>query len=113
MRFITFKNTYSSYRLGILLEDERVVDINYAYENLLFCRGYANSEQLANTLIPSDFIAYLKNGIFAERAIEETLLDIESSDVSEIGSNGKKLIHNLNELQLGSPVINPGKPHFK
>lgn len=109
MRFITFKNTYHSYRLGILLEHERVVDINYAYENLLFCRGYKNSKLLANTIIPSDLVEYFKNGSYAEQAIDETLADIVNNDFSEIGSNGKKLVYRYDELQLGPPVIDPGK----
>jgi len=78
-------------------------------ENLLFCKGYKNSKYLANTIIPSDLIEYLKNGTFAEQAIDETLADIASSEFTEIGSNGKKLVYKYDELQLGPPIINPGK----
>ena len=109
MKFITFKSTYHSYRLGVLLENRKVVDINYAYENLLFCRSYKNSKILADTIIPSNLVECLHNGIHSERAIAETLDDIANSEHSELGSNGKKLLHLYNELQLGPPIVNPGK----
>jgi acylpyruvate hydrolase len=109
MRFITFKNTYHSYRLGVLLENGKVVDINYAYENLLFCRSYKNSKTLADTIVPSNLVECLHNGTHAEQAIDETLADIVSSEYSEYGSNGKKLVHKYEELQFGPPVVNPGK----
>ena len=109
MRFVSFKKTYHSYRLGVLLENGKVADINYAYENLLFCRGYKNSKTLADTIIPSDLAECQHNGTQAGQAIVETLADIESSEYREIGSNGKKLVHNYDELQLGPPVVNPGK----
>jgi acylpyruvate hydrolase len=102
MKLVTYSYQESPFRLGILLDDNTIVDPQRAYIEMLQHQGQSRAEELASALLPADPVAFIANGSFAVSAakevIEFTKMGLESSAIYKKG-----------EVAIGSPILRPGK----
>jgi acylpyruvate hydrolase len=62
-----------SRRLGALLPDRRIVDLNLAYERLLREQGQARSRAHADAALPTNLLGFLEEGDSAFKAAQEAV----------------------------------------
>jgi acylpyruvate hydrolase len=85
--------------------DNKVIDLNYAYEHLLHSKGYLRAKQIAEAFVPSNMIEFLKGGNESLSIAKEAVSFILSSE----NYSNLKLIHSLSEVKLDAPVLSPQK----
>lgn len=73
MKLITYATDHNPLRLGIMLDDETIVDPGQAYCAKLQQAGQGRAEELSQALLPSDPVSFLANGEFALGAAKEAL----------------------------------------
>jgi acylpyruvate hydrolase len=104
MRLVTFTHQ-GQYRIGCM-KDEKVIDLNYAYEAMLEEEGKLRAKQIAEAYVPADMVAFLEGGdesmALAQKAVE--FVESQSKQI-----NGKAITHNRVELRLEAPVLKPNK----
>lgn len=103
MKLITFSREGNS-RIGAIV-DEKVVDLNLAYQAQLESEGKIRAKQIAEAFVPSDMTGFLQGGKesfeLAQKAIDFAL--------SNQKEDGYKLVHNVNSVKVEAPVPAPGK----
>lgn len=103
MRLVSFRYE-GNIRIGAVV-DEKVVDLNFAYEAYLVSQGKLRAQQIAEAFVPADMTEFLQGGqeslSYAKEAVSFAL---ENPDASE-----KKLVHAIASVRLEAPVQRPGK----
>ncbi|MDY0236956.1 MAG: fumarylacetoacetate hydrolase family protein [Gudongella sp.] len=99
MKLVTFKVSCIE-RIGVLLNDEKVLDLNMAYQKQLEKDGELDYKTVADALLPSDMVGLLRRG---DKGLELAVEVLENADLED------KYIYNLNEVELMSPILNPEK----
>lgn len=104
MKLITFtKNGFS--RIGAVTEENKVVDLNYAYQAQLKSEGKYRYKEIAEAFVPATMEAFLQGGKesieIAKKAVEYALSNPNSFDHT--------LIWNKDDVKVEAPVPNPGK----
>jgi acylpyruvate hydrolase len=103
MRIVTF--TYEgNTRLGSLV-DEHIIDLNYAYQALLQFQRNLRYEKIAEAYVPANTIEFLQGGE-ASMALAKEAVDFALSDSNH---SKRKIIHELSNVRLEAPVMNPSK----
>lgn len=104
MKLITFETAGFS-RIGAIVEGEKVVDLNYAYQAQLKSEGKYRFESIAEAYIPAKMEGFLQGGKesleLAKAAVEYALANPESFN--------HPLIHAKNDVKVNAPVTQPGK----
>lgn len=93
---------YGPHRLGCLLEDGSIVDLNLAYEALLGRRGVARPHAHARSELPSNLLGFIEEGEPALRAAEEVVSFMKEGSVEEYG--GERLIFRPGEVRVRAPL---------
>ncbi|MED1951807.1 fumarylacetoacetate hydrolase family protein [Brevibacillus centrosporus] len=103
MKLVSF--TYQgNTRIGCI-QDEHVIDLNYAYQAMLEAEGVIRSKQVAEAYIPSDMVGFLQGGEQSrELAIRAIAFAKENNGIFK-----QKVMHNLSDVKLEAPVQHPGK----
>ncbi len=103
MRLVNF--TYEgNVRVGAV-EQEKVIDLNAAYEAFLESQGKIRAKQIAEAYIPNDMVGFLQGGQESFAIAREVV----SFALSQSAAAGKKLVHAVSDVRLEAPVRNPGK----
>ncbi len=97
------------YRLGALVSGERIVDLNFAYENLLAARGEPRFEALAQAVVPDNTVALLAGGKRSWEGAASALSHVERSRCADVGASGKRFLFERQEVKLGAPVQKPSR----
>ncbi len=97
---------YNEGRLGALLDDETVIDLNYAYAAYLFSRGESNPNLKAEAIVPSCLLAFIKEGD-AGLAEAEKAVNYVKTGVTR-GPRGEKLVYKSGEYTLRAPLPSKG-----
>lgn len=109
MKLVTFEiqsNIGAIERIGAIV-DEQIIDLNFAYRAQIHATGKtARASQIADGLLPSDMIAFFEGGELSRSAADEALEFIKNSG-QRVGHNGEKIIHELGDIKLLSPVPRP------
>lgn len=104
MKLITFTTAGFS-RIGAIVEGEKVVDLNYAYQAQLQSEGKYRYEAIAEAYVPAKMEGFLEGGNdsmeIAKSAINYAL--------SNTGNFKHQLIYDKSEVKVNAPVTNPGK----
>ncbi|WP_068985485.1 fumarylacetoacetate hydrolase family protein [Lysinibacillus xylanilyticus] len=104
MKLITFTTAGFS-RIGAIVEGEKVVDLNYAYQAQLQSEGKYRYEAIAEAYVPAKMEGFLEGGNdsmeIAKSAINYAL--------SNTGKFKHQLIYDKSEVKVNAPVTNPGK----
>ncbi|TRO51585.1 hypothetical protein E2P71_08865, partial [Candidatus Bathyarchaeota archaeon] len=97
---------YNEGRLGALVDDEKVVDLNYAYASYACSKGESNPQRKADAKVPSCLLAFIKEG---DNGIKEAqkALDYVKTGVC-CGPKGEKLVYKKGEYKLRAPLPSPG-----
>lgn len=95
------------YRLGAIAGEERILDLNFAYENLLAEKGEPRFEPLAAAVVPAESVAFLAGGNRSWEGAAAALDHAAGSRFPDLGASGKRFLFERREVRLGSPVQNP------
>jgi 2-keto-4-pentenoate hydratase/2-oxohepta-3-ene-1,7-dioic acid hydratase in catechol pathway len=100
-------------RVGALLDDKRLVDLNFAYALYL---GREKNEpkpyELASVFLPPTMIGILGSWEPSFEAARQTVLYIKSmvdSASKPVGLCGEKLIYDISDVRIKAPIPRPGK----
>ncbi|WP_134700825.1 fumarylacetoacetate hydrolase family protein [Ammoniphilus sp. YIM 78166] len=92
-------------RIGTILKDETLVDLNYAYQAMLQAEGKLRSEKIAEAFVPANMVEFLQGG--------DESLDLAKQAVEFIQNHpqatSRKVTHRVSEVRIEAPVLNPGK----
>lgn len=104
MKLITF-TTNGHARLGSLVNEEKVIDLNYAYQAQLQSEGKYRYKEIAEAFVPAKMEAFLQGGKesieLAKEAVNYALENVENFK--------HKLIYNKAEVKVDAPITEPGK----
>jgi acylpyruvate hydrolase len=95
------------YRLGAMIGEERIVDLNYAYENVLAGKKEPRYEALAAAVVPDDSVAFLAGGRRSWEGAAAALEGAKGSRCADLAACGKRFVFERKEVKLGAPVQNP------
>lgn len=101
MKIVTFKVTGET-RIGIKTEEETIVDIQKAYEELLISEGVQRAKELAMATIPTNTTDFIAGGERSLTAAKEGVRFVKERKDSSA-------IYKADEVTLGAPVPRPGK----
>jgi acylpyruvate hydrolase len=96
---------YNEDRLGALISDESVIDLNHAYAAYKHSKGAANPQRKADAKVPSCLLAFIKEG---DKGLEEAQKAIDYVKAGACcGSMGEKLVYKKGEYKLRAPLPSP------
>lgn len=91
-------------RTGSVVGEHQVVDLNLAYATYLVANQLAvQPYQLANAVVPTEMVSFLKGGQEALEAARKTVAYIQGN-AGVNGPNGERLVYNLTEVTVLNPV---------
>lgn len=96
-------------RLGALLDD-KVVDLNAAFQASLWEEGEHQAVHPADVLVPPDMQAFLQlgrcAGDAARRALGYATTVCQASD-APVGPRGERVLHKVEAIRLRAPLVRP------
>lgn len=98
MRLVVF----NSGRLGCLLEDGSIVDLNLAYAARLSLRGVSRPYAHAYSTLPPKLLDFIEEGEGALKAAEEAIQHV--MDGHKEGPRGERLIYRSDEVRVHAPL---------
>lgn len=107
MKIVMYQYAERAYRLGAMAEGERIVDLNYAYENLLAAGKEPRYQALAAAVVPADSVAFLAGGKRSREGARAALDTAKGSRFPDLGASGLRFVFERKEVKLGAPVQNP------
>ncbi|MEW6335326.1 MAG: fumarylacetoacetate hydrolase family protein [Thermodesulfobacteriota bacterium] len=107
MKIVMYQYGERAYRLGALAEGGRIIDLNYAYENLLAARDEPRFEALAAAVVPDDSVAFLAGGKRSWEGAAAALEHARDGVPADVGASGRRYRFERSEVRLGAPVRNP------
>ncbi|HUI86964.1 MAG TPA: fumarylacetoacetate hydrolase family protein [Nitrososphaerales archaeon] len=110
MKLVTYKEPhYKRQRLGLLLGDS-VVDANFAYASLLKDQGDDYPQRLADALIPSEMVEFLRGGKKSMQAARDAeKYSAEKGVDSTRGPKEEEAVFDSKAVTLMAPLPRPGK----
>ncbi|MEW6265332.1 MAG: fumarylacetoacetate hydrolase family protein [Thermodesulfobacteriota bacterium] len=100
-------------RLGAVLENHRILDLQLAYGHYLNSKFKRNRGQaLAAALMPTDILEFLDGGaetLALARETEQYALELLDREGRLLGPGGEQIIYEPAEVILKAPVPRPGK----
>jgi len=110
MRVATFIHPFLRVsRLG-LIDGSYVIDANHAYHSILLESGEEDAQTLADAVLPSDMLGFLRRGAKALEALAQVRGRLEAIKNQEMkGPAGQPLTFHLSEIRLTAPIPRPGK----
>lgn len=91
-------------RIGVI-QEEQVIDLNYAYRTMLEAEGAIRSVPIAEAFVPANMVEFLQGG--------EQSMELARQAVDFVHTNADpvnyKVFHNVSEVKVEAPVLNPGK----
>lgn len=104
MKLITFTTAGFS-RIGAIVEGERIVDLNYAYQAQLHNKGHYRYEAIAEAYLPAKMESFLQGG----NESMEIAKSVINYALSNNGEFKHQLIYSKSEVKVNAPVTSPGK----
>lgn len=105
MKLITFTNHAGYKRIGAVVDEERVVDVNYAFQAKLQNEGKYRYKEIAEAYIPAEMEAFLEGGNesieLANKAVDYALAYDRTFP--------HQLIYQKTDIKVEAPVTNPKK----
>lgn len=104
MKLVSFSYEGNT-RIGTMIEDERVIDLNYAYLAQLEAEGHIRAKQIAEAFVPSDMVEFLQGGDQSLALAKNAVQFIQENPQA----SSRKVIHQVSDVKIEAPVLNPGK----
>jgi 2-keto-4-pentenoate hydratase/2-oxohepta-3-ene-1,7-dioic acid hydratase in catechol pathway len=109
MKLVTFENAARQSRVGAMIAQDRIVDLNMACALYLRDTGReTNIERAAAALVPPDMRALFAGGdasLDAARKALDYVLRPDSAASSALGPSGETIVHACSDVQLRAPII--------
>jgi 2-keto-4-pentenoate hydratase/2-oxohepta-3-ene-1,7-dioic acid hydratase in catechol pathway len=106
MRLVTFEDCARCSRIGSVVEDGRIVDLNYACA--LYLRdveGESAFYRLADALVPASMLALFQGGDTSLEAARKALDHALQQDGTATGPGGEAIFYPASEVKLKAPII--------
>ena len=87
------------------MEDESVVDLNYAYAAYKHSKGAANPQLKADAKVPSCLLAFIKEGDAGLENAQKAIDYVKNGACC--GAKGEKLVYKKGEYKLRAPLPSP------
>jgi len=98
MKLVIFNNM----RLGALISDNRVIDLNLAYAAYLQSKGEARPYEHADAEIPTILLSFIEEGDSGLKAAEKAIEYAIKTDSA--GPKNEKIVYNTYEIKLRAPL---------
>ena len=108
MKLVTFENAARQSRIGAMIAQDRIVDLNTACALYPHAEGEANSARAVSALVPPDMRALFGGGdasLLAARKALDHVLRLDSAASSTAGLRGETLVYPCSDVQLKAPII--------
>ena len=89
-------------RLGALLEDGSIVDLNLAYEALLAEEGVPRAKATASAKVPTCLLAFIEEGEKGLKAAAKAIEYVKKGATKT--ASGKKLLYKGDEVKIHAPL---------
>ncbi|MBM7653610.1 fumarylacetoacetate hydrolase family protein [Neobacillus cucumis] len=103
MKLLTYSTNNNPLRLGVLVDENTIVDPQQAYIDLLNESGQERAIEIANALLPADPTQFIAGGDLALKTAKEAI-----SYALENPTQTSALYQKEN-VQIGAPVLKPNK----
>ncbi|OLS42197.1 fumarylacetoacetate hydrolase family protein [Bacillus sp. MRMR6] len=103
MKLLTYSTNDTPFRLGVLVDENTIVDPNRAYEELLKNRGQERAEEIASALVPCDPTEFIANGELALQKANEAINDALGKEQQS------SAVYKKENIQIGAPILKPNK----
>ncbi len=95
-------------RLGVLMKNGQVADVNTGYAALLKSQGHPKAQQIADVITPPCMIGLIESGSHGLQAVKETVAYLEANPGVR-GPEGDPIFYGQDEIKFEGPVPNPSK----
>ncbi|MEH7098296.1 fumarylacetoacetate hydrolase family protein [Neobacillus vireti] len=103
MKLLTYSTNNQPLRLGILVDENTIVDPQQAYIELLTQNGQQRVNEIATALLPENTTEFIANGDLALKTAQEAIFfALENAERSSA-------IYKKENVQIGAPVLKPNK----
>jgi acylpyruvate hydrolase len=104
LKLLTYSNKNNPFRLGVLVDENTIVDPQEAYIELLKKnRGQERAIEIASALLPHNPTEFIANGDLAfQTANEAVIYALENSQKTSA-------IYQKDNVKIGPPVLKPNK----
>jgi 2-keto-4-pentenoate hydratase/2-oxohepta-3-ene-1,7-dioic acid hydratase in catechol pathway len=111
MKLVTFEEPYyHKERLGLWINEDKIVDANYAYSRMLKDQGDDYPDRLANSLVPPSLINLLEGGEKCMKALRDTTKFVSDFGLANLsGPRGEQAIFSFSNVKILAPIPRPGK----
>jgi len=92
---------FNSNRLGCLLEEGVVIDLNLSYAGYLRKKGVTRYHAHANSTLPCNLLSFIEEGSPAIKAAEEA---INYAKKNPTGPDGEKILFKLDDVRVKAPL---------
>ncbi|MDB4865853.1 MAG: 5-carboxymethyl-2-hydroxymuconate isomerase [Cohnella sp.] len=103
MKLISFRYEGNT-RIGCVVDD-KIIDLNYAYQTMLASQGVIRAKQVAEAFIPADMVGFLQGGEQSINLAKEAIDYFLQND----GPFTYKVVHQMSDVKVMAPILNPGK----
>jgi acylpyruvate hydrolase len=103
MKLVSY-STAGATRIGCI-QDEMVIDLNYAYVAQLEAEGMIRAKQIADAYVPANMVEFLQGG----KSSMELAKNAAAYARSHADSIAYPVIHRIEAVKLEAPVIQPSK----
>lgn len=103
MKLLTYSVNNDSLRLGVLVDENTIIDPHQAYIEQLKQQGQQRAEEIANALLPTNPVEFIANGDMALQSAKEAI------DYALGHSENTSAIYKKDSVEIGPPVIKPNK----
>lgn len=105
MKLVTFTNATGHSRLGALVGENKVIDLNYAYQAQLQSEGKYRYKQIAEAYVPSEMKAFVEGGDDSIAIAK----DVAYYATENPSSFKHQLVYDKSDVKIEAPLNNPGK----
>ncbi|WP_160720687.1 fumarylacetoacetate hydrolase family protein [Bacillus sp. USDA818B3_A] len=103
MKLLTYSTNNQPLRLGILVDENTIVDPQQAYIELLTQNGQQRVNEIATALLPANPTEFIANGDLAVKTAQEAIaFALENAATSSA-------IYQKEDVKIGAPVLKPNK----
>ena len=106
MKLVTFEAEPNQKRIGARLDDNTVLDLNYAYAR--YCRDETGEEayyRTADNRVPANMRQLFEGGDPSLDAARRAIEFVEDAGGPLHGPSGERLVFDLDEIDLKAPII--------
>lgn len=103
MKLVSFRYEGNT-RIGCV-QNDNVIDLNFAYRTMLESEGVIRAEQIAEAFIPANMVEFLQGGEESRESAKKAVAFVNQSDKTF----KYKVLHRLSDVKIEAPVLNPGK----